>query len=283
MGAMAERVSGGPAPRERPGVPGTDGDPDDPFGTWCRPREDQGRRVSVLHLYGLVAARRGLQAHQLPLAERRALGARAMAVIWPGFETTPGSGRPDEPVEIVPPDPAWVERFQTWRARLAEHLGPVAERIDHIGSTAVPHLAAKPTIDVQVSVADLDDEGRYRSPLHAAGLQLRSRDAEHRYFPPPPERSREVHVHVCEAGSVWERRHLLFRDFLRTHPGARDAYAAVKRHAAEVWRDDRIGYTEAKSHLILDVLDRAEGWATACGWTVRWSGRTSRAGSGPAG
>jgi len=75
-------------------------------------------------------------------------------------------------------------------------------------------------------------------------------------------------VHVCQAGSGWEREHLLFRDYLRSHAGARDAYAKVKQEAAQVWSDDRIAYTEAKTGVVLDLLDAAEIWARANCWAV---------------
>ena len=75
-----------------------------------------------------------------------------------------------------------------------------------------------------------------------------------------------MRVHVCTAGSQWERVHLLFRDYLRANPAACDAYAAMKREAALLWRDDSLAYTEAKSDLILDLLDRAERWAAGRHW-----------------
>jgi GrpB-like predicted nucleotidyltransferase (UPF0157 family) len=75
-----------------------------------------------------------------------------------------------------------------------------------------------------------------------------------------------VHVHVCTAGSRWERAHLLFRDYLRANPPACDAYAAMKREAAVRWQDDGLAYTEAKSDLILDLLDQAERWAADRHW-----------------
>ena len=125
------------------------------------------------------------------------------------------------------------------------------------GSTSVPGLLAKPTVDIQVSVTDVSDEDSYVPALAAIGLQLRSRDDFHRYFRPFAGQPREVHVHVCAAGSAWEREHLLFRNYLRDHPEARDAYADAKRKALEVWSDDRLAYTEAKGEAILDILDAA--------------------------
>lgn len=73
---------------------------------------------------------------------------------------------------------------------------------------------------------------------------------------------REVHVHVCQAGSDWECEHLLFRDHLRSHPAASDAYAKAKWEAAAVWAGDQIVYSEAKTGVILDLRDAAETWAS---------------------
>ena len=214
----------------------------------------------------MVAEPRGQRADELPLAGRRALGARAISVIFPGWETVPGSDPRGEAVRVVRYDPAWAGRFRAWRDRLVGGLGAAALRVDHVGSTAVPGLAAKPIVNIQVSVADLGQEDSYVPQVQAAGLQLRSRDREHRYFRPPAARPREVHVHVCAAGGHWERVHLLFRDFLRASPPARDAYAAMKRAAALRWQDDGLAYTEAKSDLILDLLDQAGRWAAAGRW-----------------
>ncbi len=74
-----------------------------------------------------------------------------------------------------------------------------------------------------------------------------------------------MHVHVCEAGSAWERGHLLFRDYLRAHPAARDAYAELKRELAQRYPNDRLAYTDAKSAFIIDALDAARDWAVRTG------------------
>jgi len=114
----------------------------------------------------------------------------------------------------------------------------------------------------------MDDEDRYVPACEAAGLQLRFRDDQHRYFQPPPRRPRDVHVHVCQQGSDWERLHLLFRDYLRASAAAREAYAAAKREAAGLWADQGAAYTEAKSGVILGILSRAEVWAGVTGWAI---------------
>jgi GrpB-like predicted nucleotidyltransferase (UPF0157 family) len=232
-------------------------------------RERGGPNVTLIRLYALVAEPRGLEPHELPLAERRALAERALPLLRPGFQHNPGSqSRALDPVGLVDYDLNWPERFKTWHDRLAGLLGPVACRIEHVGSTSVPGLAAKPVIDIQVSVAELDDEYGYVPPCEAAGLQLRFRENEHRYFVPPPGQLREVQVHVCQQASGWERRHLLFRDFLRSSKEAQEAYAAAKRQAARFWADDRAAYNEAKSGVIRGILAQAEAWARVAHWVI---------------
>jgi GrpB-like predicted nucleotidyltransferase (UPF0157 family) len=95
-------------------------------------------------------------------------------------------------IVIADYDPRWPARFELERERIQTALGALALRIEHVGSTAVPGLAAKPVVDIQVSVAGLDAETAYVAPLETAGVQLRSRDGLHRYFRPFPGRPREV-------------------------------------------------------------------------------------------
>jgi GrpB-like predicted nucleotidyltransferase (UPF0157 family) len=241
----------------------------DPVAAWLRLRAAAGRRITVIDLYDLVAAPRGLAAWELPREERRGLARTGVSAVFPGFSLTAGSERPGEPVEIVPYDPDWPGQYARWRELLTRALGPAALRAEHVGSTSIPGLAAKPVIDVQISVADVADEASYLPPLDAVGLQLRSTDEVHRFLRPYPPHPRAVHVHVCGTGSEWEHDHLLFRDYVRAHPAARDAYAEAKLAAARTWADDRWAYTEAKTGIILDILDAAGQWATATAWSLR--------------
>lgn len=188
-------------------------------------------------------------------------------MLYPGHNSTAGSGRYD-PIRLTAYQPTWPALFERHRSGLAGALGRVAISIEHVGSTAVPGLPAKPIIDIQVTVADQHREEEYTRQIEDLGLQLRSRDDQHRYFRPFPDRPRDVHVHVCSAGGGWEREHLLFRDYLRGHPDAAAAYARVKREAAAIWADDYVAYTEAKDHVIRDTLAAAEMWAAAAGWRV---------------
>jgi GrpB-like predicted nucleotidyltransferase (UPF0157 family)/nitrite reductase/ring-hydroxylating ferredoxin subunit len=236
--------------------------PGDPGEAWRRLNDRFGLRTTLLDRYALEAAARGVAEEDLDLDLRERLAIEVLEARDPRFEFIPSSGRAvHDPVEVVDYDPAWPARFDTWRERLSGELGAVALRIEHVGSTSVPGLAAKPVIDVQVSVGDMTDEAAYVPAIERAGVRFRSRDAEHRYFRPPGDRPRVVQVHVCSAGSAWERRHLLFRDFLRADVATRDAYAALKRELASRYRDDRIAYNEGKSGFILDALERAAAWA----------------------
>lgn len=156
---------------------------------------------------------------------------------------------------IVDYDPLWSERFETERDRIEVALGERAVRIDHIGSTSVPGLAAKPVIDIDVSVSDPDDEAAFVPDLESAGYVLRVREPQHRMLRTP---ELDVHVHVCASGSEWERRHLLFRDWLRTHPDDRQYYETVKRSlAGRVWNDTN-HYAEAKTEVIEEIMSRID-------------------------
>ncbi|MCU1674448.1 MAG: hypothetical protein JWN77_2561 [Frankiales bacterium] len=229
----------------------------DPLDTWQRLREHEGAAATVVDLYLLEAHRRGVPLQDLTREDRGALGRATLPVVWPDFQATTGSDRTGDEVVVVDYDPDWPRRYEQWRTRLAQAMGTAAVQIEHVGSTSVPGLPAKPIIDIQISVADVEDEDAYVPAIEAAGVQLRSRDALHRYFRPYPDQPRDVHVHVCAVGSTWEREHLLFRDHLRSSPTARARYAEVKRAAAARWRDDGFAYTDTKTEVILDLLGQA--------------------------
>lgn len=223
-------------------------------------------KATVIDLYGLVARARGLEAHELPLELRTELARRALPAIDPSFEYLAGSERPPDPIELVPYDPLWPARYESWRQRLAAALGPTARRIDHFGSTSIPGLPAKPVIDIMIGVDDMRREELYVPQIEALGVQLRNRDSDHRFFRPFAGQPRDVHVHVCNLGSDWGCKDLLFAAFLREDAGARADYLRGKELAAARWSDDRIAYTEAKTAVIDAIKPRAEEWARATGW-----------------
>lgn len=152
-------------------------------------------------------------------------------------------------IRVVPYDAAWPGMFAAERNRLVAALGEVAVSIDHVGSTAVPGLAAKPWIDIQVAVRRMRPWDPYRDPLRALGYAHHPAVEDHEFFDRRP-----YHVHVCAAGGDWARRHLAFRDLLRRDATARAAYQSEKlRLAAEL--DDVHAYTEAKTPIIRRLQD----------------------------
>jgi GrpB-like predicted nucleotidyltransferase (UPF0157 family) len=172
-------------------------------------------------------------------------------------------GREERVVVVVDPDPTWPAIFERHRVVLRRALGGRARRIDHVGSTSVPGLAAKPIVDIQVTVDDPDDEAAFAPDLARAGYELRVREPRHRMFRTP---ARDVQVHVWAAGSPDERRHVLFRDWLRVDAADRKRYEDTKRAlAGRRWRDVNY-YAEAKSPVIAEIMDRAEAWAARQGW-----------------
>ncbi|RKN41415.1 GrpB family protein [Micromonospora endolithica] len=172
------------------------------------------------------------------------------------------------PVHIVDHDPRWFAEFRDLGACLRAALGDVALRIDHIGSTSIAGLAAKPVIDVQVSVRSLAPVDAYRPALLALGLIHRADnpDRTRRYFREAPG-ARRTHLHVRQLGSFGQQIPLLFRDYLRGHPAAAGEYATVKRRCAAEFRHDRGGYVQAKASFVWEVIRRADGWAQRVGWT----------------
>jgi GrpB-like predicted nucleotidyltransferase (UPF0157 family) len=176
-------------------------------------------------------------------------------------------GHRPRPVRLVAYDPAWPLRFEELAAAIRAALGLVAVRVEHVGSTAVPGLAAKPVIDVQVSVASFEPLDAYRGPLERIGFVSREDDEpEHRFFGLADDDGvRRVNLHVCESGSDWERRHVAFRDALRADPDLRSRYEAEKRRVAALHPDDSLAYADAKTPWIRAEerrLDSTDGGST---------------------
>jgi GrpB-like predicted nucleotidyltransferase (UPF0157 family) len=163
-----------------------------------------------------------------------------------------------EPVELRPHAPEWAELAARWTASIGSVLGGLHPHVEHVGSTAVPGLVAKPVVDLLVAIPDVvEDEPAYRTALESLGLVLRAREPGHRFFRPPAGQPRTVHVHVCQHGSDWERDFVVFRDRLRESPDLAAAYASLKQRLAADLGADRTAYTEAKAGFIRSVIDGA--------------------------
>jgi len=160
---------------------------------------------------------------------------------------------PRPPIEVVDYEPEWPSKFESEASRLREGLGDLALRIDHVGSTSVPGLAAKPIVDIQVSVPDISDLDSYRVPLEKLGYEY-AYDPDFVEYPffgwPARTQPRTFNLHVCEAGTEWEQRHLRFRDLLRSDPTACAEYAALKRELALKHGNDVEAYVNDKDAFI---------------------------------
>jgi GrpB-like predicted nucleotidyltransferase (UPF0157 family) len=163
-------------------------------------------------------------------------------------------GREPVTIEIADYDPGWPDRFAAERDRIDGALGARVLSAEHIGSTAVPGLAAKPIVDVLVAVDDPDDEDAYLPALLAAGYELRVREPGHRMLRPP---SHDANVHVWAAASDEVPRYLAFRDRLRRSPEDRARYEAVKRELAGRDWPSRDHYAQAKSDVVAEIMARA--------------------------
>lgn len=176
-------------------------------------------------------------------------------------------GRFDPAVRIVDHDPAWPALAGAELRRIAEALGEVAVRLEHMGSTAVPGLAAKPILDLQLSVDAMNPRERYVEPLERLGYLFVPAPEwpDHHFFAKPAERPRTHHLHVCEAGSRHERRHLAVRDFLRADAGEAARYEALKRQVVARHPQDRLAYIDGKDEYITALEERALTWARGRG------------------
>jgi GrpB-like predicted nucleotidyltransferase (UPF0157 family) len=168
-----------------------------------------------------------------------------------------------ETLEIVAYDPAWPGAFCAERDRIAVALGDLAVRIDHNGSTSVPGLAAKPVIDIQISVRRVQPIEEYRGRLTQLGYVHvpHPDDSFCPFFHRPAAWPHTHHVHVVEAGGAEERRTLAFRDHLREHPDVARAYEELKRRLAPRYSAatfaSRQAYADAKEEFITRITEQA--------------------------
>jgi GrpB-like predicted nucleotidyltransferase (UPF0157 family) len=190
-------------------------------------------------------------------------------------------------VEIVPYDDRWVAEFLAIGGALRRALGDpsagsgqsLALRIDHIGSTSVPGLAAKDRIDVQIAVAGFERFDDMRARIEPLGYEPRpgftsdhlppgwvgpESEWEKRFFATPPDR-RAANLHVRVLGRANQRYALLFRDYLRAHPASAAAYAELKRRLAQHLADLRF-YADVKDPACDLIAVAAEDWARQVGW-----------------
>jgi GrpB-like predicted nucleotidyltransferase (UPF0157 family) len=184
-------------------------------------------------------------------------------------------------VLVVPYDEQWPARAATELSRLVRGLAPLVLHADHIGSTAVPGMAAKPILDLQLSVHDLDEAAAsFGAPLATLGYDRLPYERDHvpagddsdpelwakRYWRRRNHPAGDVNLHVRVAGSPNERLALLFRDWLRTHSLAVAAYTQFKAVLADAVNGDLEVYTDVKDPVVDLVVAAADRWASESGW-----------------
>lgn len=162
------------------------------------------------------------------------------------------------PITLTEYNPGWPGVFAREAGRIQAALGDTALRIEHVGSTSVPGLAAKPIIDILLVVPDSADEASYLPALEGAEYRLRIREPgwfEHRLFKGPDT---DINLHVFSAGAIEINRMLRFRDWLRVTGSDRDLYLGAKRDLAQrEWRHVQ-HYADAKTAVIQEIMDRAD-------------------------
>lgn len=164
-----------------------------------------------------------------------------------------------EPIAVVEPDPTWPGQYDALAARVRTALGSGVLVLEHIGSTSVAGLPAKPIIDICLTVEDADDEASYVPVLERAGFALGFREPSWHSHRCLMATSPPAVLHVWSRDSPGAARHLMFRDWLRDHPDDRRRYAVAKRRAADAANaagEDALAYNERKQPVIREIMDR---------------------------
>jgi GrpB-like predicted nucleotidyltransferase (UPF0157 family) len=160
-----------------------------------------------------------------------------------------------QPVVVVPYDPDWPDAFASIRSSLTDALGESAVAIEHVGSTSVPGLAAKPVIDIDIVIAHEAGLPLVTSKLATIGYRYEGeRGVAGRHAFRPPDGLPKHHLYVCAVGNSELERHLAFRDHLRANRSDALAYANLKRELADRFGTDREGYSQAKTTFVEGVL-----------------------------
>ena len=164
------------------------------------------------------------------------------------------------PIKIAEYNPQWPTHYEEDKAEILRVIGDKVQAIEHVGSTAVPGLGAKPIIDVMVAIRHLSEAPECIEPLRSIGYEYvpeyEEFIPERRYFHGgPPEHHK--HLHMVEQTSWFWKRHLLFRDYLRAHPEAARQYQKLKEELAAKYGADMEGYSDAKTSFIESAVARA--------------------------
>ena len=195
----------------------------------------------------------------------------------PNYDIT----RKSRPVVVTPYQAQWVSDFTQIAGRIRDVVNDAAIRIDHIGSTAVPGLAAKDVIDIQITVADLERADGLTRSLIAVGFRQGTTFEYDEFHGKPetdvelrklymrePEGERRAHIHIRELGRFNQQYALLFRDYLRASKVVREEYEYLKQRAAQLFPDSIDGYLYLKEPVFHIIYEAASLWAEKVGWVA---------------
>jgi GrpB-like predicted nucleotidyltransferase (UPF0157 family) len=164
-------------------------------------------------------------------------------------------------VELVEYNPDWAKMYEVMKKTFYTSFGDKIAAIEHVGSTSVPGLCAKPIIDIMLGVTKLPDADDIISKMYELGFEYVSKYEDvmpyRRYFVIRENGKSTYHIHTVEVDSHFWKRHLLFRDYLRQNPQARDEYGKLKKDLAQIEWNDRNEYTDAKTEFISNIQDIA--------------------------
>jgi len=164
------------------------------------------------------------------------------------------------PVVIVPYDTEWPGTYEQERKLVLGAVGGIIRSIEHVGSTSVPGLSAKPIVDIIAGVDGPEDAERCRELLTRIGYDDASTgdNPDWYYCLGKGPHSPGFHLHLVKEGSQFHRKHTLFRDWLRAHPADAEAYKELKLGLSEKYRNDRVAYTESKTEFIEKIVEKAK-------------------------
>jgi GrpB-like predicted nucleotidyltransferase (UPF0157 family) len=166
-----------------------------------------------------------------------------------------------EPVVVISYQSSWKVRFEELSARLSDALGSLVQQIEHVGSTAVPGLHAKPIVDLDIVISDTADFEHVRKRLtdlgykHVGDQGIPGREAFE--LLQEGNLAQDHHLYVCRENAEELRRHIAFRDYLRDHPDVAAEYGQLKCKLAARFRDNRDAYTDAKSQFVQHTLEQS--------------------------
>lgn len=165
-------------------------------------------------------------------------------------------------IEVVDHHPDWAQQFKEEAARLTAVLAPELVAIYHLGSTAIPGIKAKPVIDIWIEVKDIEQIDRYNVAMQHLGYVAQGENGipGRRYFRKGSDQNHTHHVHIYQVGSPDVQQCINFRDYLRAHPAAAQAYSHLKEQLARQFPWDSVSYTEGKTAFVQAINQQAQAW-----------------------